>query len=82
MHSRNSTLLFCLLLDYKKIAEKNTATMKVKTILVSQPEPKVENSPYFDLQQKHKVKVDFRPFIHVEGVNDKDVRLQKIDLKN
>ena len=56
--------------------------MKVKTILVSQPEPKVENSPYFDLQQKHKVKVDFRPFIHVEGVSAKDVRLQKIDLKN
>jgi uroporphyrinogen-III synthase len=38
--------------------------MKVKTILVSQPEPKVENSPYFELQQKHKVKIDFRPFIH------------------
>ena len=56
--------------------------MKVKTILVSQPEPKVENSPYFELQQKHKVKVDFRPFIHVEGVNAKDVRLQKIDLNN
>ena len=38
--------------------------MKVKTILVSQPEPKVENSPYFDLQDKQKVKIDFRPFIH------------------
>lgn len=56
--------------------------MKVKTILVSQPEPKVENSPYFELSQKHKVKVDFRPFIHVEGVSAKDVRLQKIDLNN
>ena len=56
--------------------------MKVKTILVSQPEPKVENSPYFDLQQKHKVKVDFRPFIHVEGVSAKDIRLQKIDISN
>ncbi len=56
--------------------------MKVKTILVSQPEPKVENSPYYEIQQKHKVKVDFRPFIHVEGVSAKDVRLQKIDLKN
>jgi uroporphyrinogen-III synthase len=56
--------------------------MKVKTILVSQPEPKVENSPYFDLQQKHKVKIDFRPFIHVEGVSAKDVRAQKIDLNN
>lgn len=56
--------------------------MKVKTILVSQPEPKVENSPYFDLQNKHKVKVDFRPFIHVEGVPAKEVRAQKIDLNN
>lgn len=56
--------------------------MKVKTILVSQPEPKVENSPYFDLQHKHKVKVDFRPFIHVEGVSAKEIRLQKIDLNH
>ena len=56
--------------------------MKVKTILVSQPEPKVENSPYFDLQQKLKVKIDFRSFIHVEGVNAKDVRAQKVDLNN
>ncbi|WP_428224147.1 uroporphyrinogen-III synthase [Flavobacterium sp.] len=56
--------------------------MKVKTILVSQPEPKVENSPYADLQNKHKIKVDFRPFIHVEGVPAKEVRAQKIDLNN
>ena len=56
--------------------------MKVKTILVSQPEPKVENSPYFELQNKHKVKFDFRPFIHVEGVNAKEIRLQKIDLNH
>lgn len=56
--------------------------MKVKTILVSQPEPKVENSPYFDLKNKHKVKIDFRPFIHVEEVSAKDVRLQKIDINN
>ncbi|WP_100614088.1 uroporphyrinogen-III synthase [Confluentibacter citreus] len=56
--------------------------MKVKTILVSQPEPKIENSPYFDLQEKQKVKIDFRPFIHVEGVSAKDVRQQKVDLNN
>lgn len=56
--------------------------MKVKTILVSQPEPKVENSPYFDLQEKQRVKIDFRPFIHVEGVPSKEIRLQKIDLSN
>jgi len=56
--------------------------MKVKTILVSQPEPKVENSPYFDLIEKQKVKIDFIPFIHVEGVTGKDVRSQKVDLSN
>ncbi len=54
--------------------------MKVKTILVSQPEPKMENSPYSKLIEKEKVKVDFRPFIHVEGVDAKGVRQQKIDL--
>jgi len=53
--------------------------MKVKTILVSQPAPNVENSPYYDLSDKQKVKVDFIPFIHVEGVSSREVRSQKID---
>lgn len=53
--------------------------MKVKTILVSQPKPKTEQSPYFDLAEKMKVKIDFRSFIHVEGVNTREVRNQKID---
>lgn len=56
--------------------------MKVKTILVSQPAPKTETSPYFDLAEKQKVKIDFRSFIHVEGINGKEVRVQKIDLKD
>ena len=56
--------------------------MKVKTILVSQPEPKIDNSPYFDLIEKQKVKIDFRPFIHVEGVSAKEIRQQKVDLNN
>ena len=56
--------------------------MKVKTILVSQPAPKTENSPYLELSEKQKVKIDFRPFIHVEGVSAKEVRTQKIDLNN
>lgn len=56
--------------------------MKVKTILVSQPAPKTETSPYFDLADKQKVKVDFRSFIHVEGIPVKEVRTQKIDLSN
>ncbi len=56
--------------------------MKVKTILVSQPAPKAETSPYFDLSDKQKVKIDFRPFIHVEGIPVKEVRGQKIDLND
>jgi len=53
--------------------------MKVKTILVSQPEPSSEKSPYNRLQEKHKLTVNFRPFIHVEGASAKEVRQQKID---
>jgi uroporphyrinogen-III synthase len=56
--------------------------MKVKTILVSQPAPTAENSPYHELREKHKVSIDFRSFIHVEGVTPRDVRHQKIDLKD
>ena len=56
--------------------------MKVKTILVSQPEPSSEKSPYNRLQEKYKLTVNFRPFIHVEGLTGKDVRQQKIDFNN
>lgn len=54
--------------------------MSVKTILVSQPKPETEKSPYFDLAEKYKLKIDFRPFINVEGVSARDFREQKIDL--
>ena len=54
--------------------------MKVKSILVSQPKPTIDNSPYAQLKVKRKVKIDFIPFIHVEGVSARDVRHQKIDL--
>lgn len=53
--------------------------MKLKTILISQPEPTNENSPYTRLKEKHNLKIDFRPFIHIEGVDAKEVRRQKID---
>ena len=56
--------------------------MKVKTILVSQPEPSSDKSPYSRLKEKHKLTVNFRPFIHVEGVSGKEVRQQKIDFNN
>ena len=54
--------------------------MKVKTILVSQPAPKAKQSPYFDLMNKQKVKIDFRSFIHVEGISAQEFRTQKVEL--
>ena len=54
--------------------------MKVKSVLVSQPAPTIENSPYISLKKKRKVKIDFIPFIHVEGMTAREVRRQKIDL--
>lgn len=54
--------------------------MAIKTILVSQPQPEGENSPYFELAKKYKIKIDFRPFIKVEGISVKEFRAQKINL--
>jgi len=54
---------------------------KVKSILVTLPKPENEKSPYFALAQKYNLKLDFRAFIHVEGVSGRDVRKeQRINL--
>jgi uroporphyrinogen-III synthase len=53
---------------------------KVKTILVSQPKPETEKSPYFDMIKKFNVKIDFRPFIKVEGIPATDFRKDKINI--
>lgn len=53
--------------------------MKIKRILVSQPEPK-DKSPYHELAKKNNLQIDFRPFIQVEGVPGKEFKLQKIVL--
>ena len=54
--------------------------MKIRKILVSQPEPSETKSPYFDLAKKYNLKIDFKPFVQVEGVSIKDFRAQKINL--
>jgi uroporphyrinogen-III synthase len=53
---------------------------KVKSILFTLPKPETEKSPYFDLAKKYNLKIDFRSFIHVEGVPAKDFRKDKINL--
>jgi uroporphyrinogen-III synthase len=54
----------------------------VKSILVSQPQPVDDKSPYFKLAEKFDIKVDFRPFIQVDPVGLKEFRKQKIDILN
>jgi uroporphyrinogen-III synthase len=48
--------------------------------LVSQPKPEGEKSPYYDLAEKYKLKIDFRPFIHVEGIAAQEFRQQKVNI--
>ena len=55
--------------------------MAIKTILVSQPKPEGVKSPYFDLAEKYKLKIDFRPFIFVEGIQAQEFRAQRINLQ-
>lgn len=58
----------------------NENPRKVKSILVTLPKPETEKSPYFDLAKKYNLKIDFRSFIHVEGVPSKEFRKEKINL--
>lgn len=58
----------------------NAKHRKVKSILVTLPKPESDKSPYFDLAKKYNLKIDFRSFIHVEGVAAKDFRKEKINL--
>ncbi len=54
--------------------------MKIKKILVSQPKPASEKSPYFDIASKYGVDIVFRPFIKVESFTAKEFRQQKISI--
>lgn len=54
--------------------------MKIKKILVSQPKPTTEKSPYFDISEKYNVKIDFRPFIKVEPILAKEFRTQRVSI--
>lgn len=52
----------------------------VKRILITQPKPDNDRSPYFDLAKKHGIDLVFHPFIKLEGIPSKDFRRQKIDI--
>ena len=54
--------------------------MKIKKVLVSQPKPASEKSPYYDIAEKYGVKIDFRPLIKVESLSAKEFRQQKVSI--
>lgn len=63
----------------------NKAEAQAKTIqkiLITQPKPESEKSPYFELSRKYSVELDFHPFIQLEAISGKDFRKQKIEVQN
>src|SRR3954447_24891997 len=52
----------------------------VKKILITQPRPESDKSPYFDLARRHDVEMSFLPFIRLEGIPSKDFRRQKVEI--
>src|SRR6218665_585046 len=62
----------------QKKAEPNLT--KVNSILITQPRPESDKSPYFELAKKHGLTLDFHPFIRVEGIAGKEFRKQRIDI--
>ena len=60
----------------------NVAAQTMQKILITQPRPESEKSPYFELARKYSVELDFYPFIQLEGIPARDFRKQKIEIPN
>jgi uroporphyrinogen-III synthase len=54
----------------------------INTILITQPRPESDKSPYFELARKYSIELDFHPFIRLEGIPARDFRKQKIEIQN
>jgi uroporphyrinogen-III synthase len=52
----------------------------IKNILITQPRPESDKSPYYELARKYNLQLIFQPFIRIEGIPSKDFRKQKIDI--
>jgi len=68
-----------------KNGDKKADMHKVKSIqkiLITQPRPESDKSPYFELTRKYNVALEFQPFIRLEGIPARDFRKQKIEIPN
>lgn len=54
----------------------------IKKILITQPKPESEKSPYFELSRKFNVELDFHPLISLEPISAKEFRKQKVEIQN
>ena len=54
----------------------------IQRILITQPRPESDKSPYFELARRHNLNLEFHPFIRLEGISGKDFRKQKIEIQN
>ena len=49
--------------------------------MVSQPRPAIiEKSPFYELSEKYKVEIAYKPFIRVVGVSLKEFRAQRVEI--
>src|SRR5436190_23686232 len=55
---------------------------EIKKILVTQPKPESDKSPWYELTRKYSVELEFQPFIRLEAINAKEFRRQKIEIQN
>ena len=59
-----------------------TEDQKIRKILITQPKPDTDKSPYFELARKYNVQLDFHPFIRLDGIPSKEFRKQKVEISN
>lgn len=63
------------------VSKTDLKAMNIQKILITQPRPESEKSPYYELSRKFDVELDFHPFIRLEGIHARDFRKQKIDIQ-
>ena len=65
-----------------KTGKADTSAKQVKKILITQPKPESDKSPYFELSRKYNLELEFEPFIKLEAIPGKEFRKQKIEIQN
>ena len=63
-----------------KAVNSTTKDTKISAILINQPKPESDLSPYYELAKKYNLKLEFHPFIRVEGLSGKEFRKQRVDI--